>query len=352
VLAAHGLAAVSGLAAGAAQAAASADAGIRLLPLPTRVFKTPDAGHERTESWVFWVFVETRSAMPTTVESLRVDLSRAGAPIRSSTYDQAGVRGLTITPPLKPRLVDGSPSPVPIFWPQAVRIRCTEPAASGVDSMTVELGLSQAGRPTRARVTIPIETYVQKTSLIYPFRGQAVVTQAGVTNGGHRNRSGGFALDVVGLDENYSVYRPGGGKGSAGFCGWGREILAPADGVVARARADRPDQPDPDVSDPKYYAPEYPDGGDPGNHVILDHGAGEFSMLAHMQAGSVRVRVGDRVRQGQVLGLLGSSGDTETPHLHYQLQSGPDWEWADGLPCRFANVQGGPLARGSFFEAG
>jgi len=56
------------------------------------------------------------------------------------------------------------------------------------------------------------------------------------------------------------------------------------------------------------------------------------------------------VRQGQLLGKLGHSGDTDTPHVHYQLQSGPDWEYADALPCRFDNIEQKVLDRGTYFE--
>jgi murein DD-endopeptidase MepM/ murein hydrolase activator NlpD len=82
---------------------------------------------------------------------------------------------------------------------------------------------------------------------------------------------------------------------------------------------------------------------------VIDHGNGEFSMIAHLQKGSVRVKPGDTVRQGQVVGLMGNSGDTSGPHVHYQLQSGPDWERSDALPSNFTNVQ--TLAPGSYFEA-
>lgn len=47
---------------------------------------------------------------------------------------------------------------------------------------------------------------MQKTQLVFPFVGPGIVTQAGVTNGGHANRSGQFAIDVVGLSEAYAVY--------------------------------------------------------------------------------------------------------------------------------------------------
>ena len=162
----------------------------------------------------------------------------------------------------------------------------------------------------------------------------------------------GGALDAVTLSETCAVYLPGiPDSRSDSYAGWGRAIVAHVAGTIVRVRIDRPDQPDPEKSDPTCYASEYPNGGDPGNHVVIDHGHGEFSMIAHMRAGSVRVALGDRVQQGDPLGLLGSSGDTVTPHVHYQLQDGPDWEFSDGLPVRFTNVNDGPLVKGTFFHA-
>ena len=149
----------------------------------------------------------------------------------------------------------------------------------------------------------------------------------------------------------YAVYEGSGTTRSADYAGWGRPIVAPAAGEVVVSRSDRPDQPDPEKSDPAFYASEFPQGGDPGNHVVVQHGHGEYSMIAHFQAGSLLVRTGDRVTQGQPLGKLGSSGDTVTPHVHYQLQDGPDWQFADGLPSTFSNAQVGPLVRGVYFEA-
>ena len=72
-------------------------------------------------------------------------------------------------------------------------------------------------------------------------------------------------------------------------------------------------------------------------------------MIAHMQRNSVRVAVGDTVSAGQLLGPMGNSGDTTGPHVHYQLQNGPDWENADALPFVFTNVES--IARGSYFNA-
>lgn len=326
--------------------------GVRLQPLPTRVFKTSDPGGERTESWTIWLVVETNAQRDLKVQSATFQLLAGNRIIRSTRYDVDGARALTIVPPFSPRLPDGRPSSRPIHWPLAIRIRNTEAHAAKIDAMRVDLVFSESDRLVHADVLLPVESYEQKTALIFPFKGKGIITNAGVTNGGHRNRSGQFALDGVGLDASYGVYIPGGGRKKEDYAGWGRAVIAPAAGTILRVRSDRPDQPNPEISDPKYFAPEHPNGGDPGNYVVIDHGDGEFSMMAHFQEKSVLVRAGDRIAQGQALGMLGSSGDTVTPHLHYQLQSGPDQAWADGLPCKFTNTDTATLVRGTYFDAG
>ena len=54
-----------------------------------------------------------------------------------------------------------------------------------------------------------------------------------------------------------------------------------------------------------------------GNVVILDHGHGVFSQYAHMS--QMQVQIGQVVRQGQVLGLAGSTGRANGPHLHFEV---------------------------------
>lgn len=324
----------------------------RLVPRPTRVFKTPDGSHEATESWVFSLMIETPAPAGVEPVSLQVDLLKGAALLRRATYTAEGIRAMTYHPRLPPGPLDGLSAEHSFFWPAALRLRDTVPIAQGVDAVDVALEAADAsGRRGSARIRVPIETYAQKTGLIFPFKGNGIILQGGATNGGHRNRSGEFAIDACGLDAAWSVEAPGDGKRNEDYPGWGRTLIAPADGVVVRARKDRPDQPVGDANDRAYYAPEYKDGGDVGNYVVIDHGSGEFSMMAHFQAGSVLVEAGQGVRQGQPLGKLGHSGDTDMPHLHYQLQSGPDWEYSDGLPARFSNVSEAILNRGTYFSA-
>jgi len=69
-----------------------------------------------------------------------------------------------------------------------------------------------------------------------------------------------------------------------------------------------------------------------GNHVILDLGDGNYALYAHMKPGSVRVHAGETVTPGRVVGLVGNSGNTIAPHLHFQLMDRPSSLGANGLP--------------------
>ena len=71
-----------------------------------------------------------------------------------------------------------------------------------------------------------------------------------------------------------------------------------------------------------------------GRQVVLRVGPGTYVIYAHMKPGSVRVRAGERVRRGQLLGKLGNSGNSATPHLHLQVQVRPSFA-SDGLPFVF-----------------
>jgi murein DD-endopeptidase MepM/ murein hydrolase activator NlpD len=71
-----------------------------------------------------------------------------------------------------------------------------------------------------------------------------------------------------------------------------------------------------------------------GNHVVLDLGDGRYALFAHLKPGSVRVRVGETVRRGQVLGLVGTSGNSSEPHLHFHVMDNPSPLASNGLPYR------------------
>lgn len=122
------------------------------------------------------------------------------------------------------------------------------------------------------------------------------------------------------------------------YYAWSQPVLAPADGVVVAVVNNSPDN-----------APNQPRPGVLyGNSVVIDHGSGEFSLLGHLQLGSVSVKPGQQVVAGQQLARCGNSGMSTEPHLHYQLMDAADWTKAHGLPAQFQ----GFLANGRHVERG
>jgi Peptidase family M23 len=69
-----------------------------------------------------------------------------------------------------------------------------------------------------------------------------------------------------------------------------------------------------------------------GNYVTLDLGQGRYTFYAHLQPGSLRVKAGDKVRRGQVVGLVGNSGASTEPHLHFHISDANSPLGSDGLP--------------------
>ena len=341
-----------GLGGAAANTNPASAAGLTLQPFPTRVYKAEDRSHEHTVSWIFSLMVQSTQPTKLAPESMVIDLMHGKQVLRHTTYSRDGFEPLTYTTALTPTLPDGTQPSSPLYWPLSIRLRYVEPATLPVDAMRILVKVKDAqGRTQTVQQDLAVNAYQQKSHLVFPFRGKGIILQAGAMNGGHRDRSGQYALDGTVLNDGWSPLKPGDGKHNADYYGYGHDLIAPADGTVVRVRDDRPDQPVGDTSDPAYYAPEFKNGGDPGNMIVFDHGNGEFSMLAHLQPGSIQVKPGQRVRQGQVIGKLGHSGDTDTPHVHYQLQSGPDFQYADALPCHFDNIDQKILDRGSYFEA-
>lgn len=130
-------------------------------------------------------------------------------------------------------------------------------------------------------------------------------------------------------------------------------MLAAADGRVAAVRDGVPEDSSalrrPGETKAAYFARLLREQNDrlkqdtaAGNYIIIDHGNGEFSLSAHLMPGSMRVKVGDTVKAGQVIGQLGSSGNSTEPHLHFQICDKPDALMCAGIPVQFTDIEMGP----------
>ncbi|HEV7808204.1 MAG TPA: M23 family metallopeptidase [Solirubrobacteraceae bacterium] len=69
-----------------------------------------------------------------------------------------------------------------------------------------------------------------------------------------------------------------------------------------------------------------------GNSVIAKIDGGLYMLYAHLQAGSLRVKAGDKVKRGDPLGLVGNSGNSSAPHLHFHVMDGPSPLTSEGVP--------------------
>ena len=187
--------------------------------------------------------------------------------------------------------------------------------------------------PHTADIPVPEK---HQTKLSLPFEGEWHVYWGGDTkqlNRHHDTPSQRFAFDLLVMDAAGKSHK-GEGKTNEDYYAFGKKILAPADGVVT------------DVI--RGVRDNVPGSMNPysglGNAVFIRHRKSEVSVLAHFKQGSIKVKAGDKVKKGQLLGECGNSGNSSEPHLHYHLQNTPVIQDAKGIKCRFDKVE---LTRGA-----
>lgn len=119
---------------------------------------------------------------------------------------------------------------------------------------------------------------------------------------------------------------------NANYSAYGAELLAMADGVVVAVKDGIPE------NVPGAAARAVPITYDTlaGNYVVLDIGGDRYVTYAHVQPGSLRVTTGQRVARGDVLGLLGNSGNSTEPHLHLHVCDAPSALRCHGRPWALA----------------
>ncbi len=135
-----------------------------------------------------------------------------------------------------------------------------------------------------------------------------------------------FAIDFVRLPAEGRFDRRATGQERNGF---GEPVLAVGDGVIVAALDDMPDQADATGAPRPSFTLEQASG----NHLALRLADGRVAVYEHLRAGSVRVRVGQRVRRGDVMAALGYSGSASIgPHLHFHVADAASLLGAEGVP--------------------
>lgn len=217
------------------------------------------------------------------------------------------------------------------------------------DTLRVRARGNVAGRAAEITGTLPVKSEFAKNAYIFPLRGVAYVGVAASLHTGHRWAvPQEFALDIAKLGDDGLSHR-GAGTRFEDYYGYGAEVLAAADGRVMGMANDQLEDTaamqQPGESQEAYFARLQKDqaarlakGGILGNYVMIDHGKSEYALYAHLQPGSVRMKVGDQVKAGDVIGKLGSSGNSTEPHLHFHVCDNSDPLLCAGIPVNFTNV--------------
>ena len=217
-------------------------------------------------------------------------------------------------------------------------------------SVSVYSGAANAKRIGRAE--IPIAPGFTKTELTFPLAGAWWVGAGASFHTGHRWAiPEEFALDLIKVDADGETHR-GDGTKFADYYAYGAKIMAPAAGKVVLVITGESEDPKAmrqgNETQEAYFERLLNDQatriarglpGIIGNGVVIDHGNGEYSVLAHMKPGSVKVATGDDVTKGQELGAVGSSGNSSEPHLHYHVCDKPDPLFCAGIPLAFSNIE-------------
>jgi hypothetical protein len=142
-----------------------------------------------------------------------------------------------------------------------------------------------------------------------------------------------FAIDFFMLDDRMRAWSGDPSKITSYFS-YRQPAIAAAPGIVVDSEDGLPNNsalPNP--------PPIPPIGQTVGNHVTVQIGPGLYVLYAHLDPGSVKVHIGAKVTRGQLLGLIGTSGNSTTPHLHFQIMTTPEFFPTDSVPYVFDQFQ-------------
>jgi len=136
-----------------------------------------------------------------------------------------------------------------------------------------------------------------------------------------------FAFDSMELNDTFDANYDGDPKVNASYFNYGSTLYAVADGTVVSIQDGLPENhgnaADVTFSTTLELA---------GNFLVLDIGGGKYAYYCHCIPGSFMVNVGDTVNEGDPIALLGNSGNSTGPHLHFQITDGPDFFSSNGIP--------------------
>ena len=205
-------------------------------------------------------------------------------------------------------------------------------------------------------VVIGLPTRIRSQRLIVkpPLRGNNWLSVNGPSNLSNHRRTfilldgkltfaQRFAVDWVSLYGDGKTFH-GDPQDNRNYGAYGAQILSVQDGLVVGLKDGIPEN-----TPGRTRAVEINRETLAGNWVLVRISRAQYAFYAHLQPGSLAVKLGQRVQSGQVLGLLGNSGNSSEPHLHFHMVSGRDPIASEGIPYEFdafeslGNAQHGSL---------
>jgi len=142
---------------------------------------------------------------------------------------------------------------------------------------------------------------------------------------GARHLAQRFAIDWVQLDPENRLATDDPTHNES-YPQFGAEVIAVADATVVHVQDGMPE------GTPGSFPAAVTATTADGNSVVLDLGGGRYALYAHLKPGTIQVREGDRVTRGQLLGLVGNTGNSDAPHLHFHVMDGPSPLASNGVP--------------------
>jgi murein DD-endopeptidase MepM/ murein hydrolase activator NlpD len=259
----------------------------------------------------------------------------AGAISRPGLPNVVGLDKLKVGPGLRAIVylwvsLDG-PTPAPAALDHEIAVKLGDALDETVERgprVAVAKEFVTIGPPLRGEWTAangPSNDSIHRRALI-PVGGRATIDQR-------------FAIDWVRVGRDGRTY-VGNPKLNASHLAYGAEALSVADGVVVATKDGIPEN----VPDLESRAVAITLETVCGNFLTIDLGDGRFAKYCHLQPGSLRAKTGDRVRRGQTVGLVGNSGNSTEPHLHFQISDGRSAFSSEGIPYaidRYERRRGG-----------
>src|SRR5687768_2403897 len=322
--------------------AAAGAQGASLPPaLELRVPKPPTvATTESGAVLAYELHVTTFTAQPVLLKKVEVMNASVDRRVLMSLSDSLLMRalarpGVTLTGSERMKLSGGMRGIVYLWVP----VEAASAPRSVVHRITMEMGSGDSVRTQTLDGAIAPVT-AEAVVIGPPLRGGVWLAANGPANEtGHRRALipvGGtpaiaqrFAIDYVRVGDDHKTFT-GDQLKNESYLAEGVDALAVANGTVVAVKDSIPENV-PGVTSRAVPITLETVGG---NHVIIDIGGGKYAFYAHLKPGSLRVKVGDRVTRGQVVGLVGNSGNSTEPHLHFHISDANSPLGSEGIPYR------------------